>query len=305
MSLKLTILGCHSATPRVNAHPTAQILQIRNHTILIDCGEGTQVQLRKYKVSFSKINHIFISHLHGDHYFGLIGLISTFGLLNRDKDLHIYAPSGLQEIIELHLKISDSKVNFGIHFHVLTSRKSELIFDDKNISVYTIPLKHRIYTNGFMFREKEALRKLNIKAVSKINEIEICDYHNLKKGKDFIKKDGTIIPNNILTIDPPKPVSYAFCSDTSYLPNVSEVIKEVDLLYHEATFLSDREDLAKKTGHSTALQAGKIAKLVQAKQLILGHFSNRYGDLSKFQMEAQEVFKNTLLSIDGSVFEIN
>ena len=304
MSLKLTILGCHSATPRENAHPTAQILQIRNHTILIDCGEGTQVQLRKYKISFSKIKHIFISHLHGDHYFGLIGLISTFGLLNREKELHIYGPEGLEDIIELQMKLSQSRANFPLIFHVLKSSKSELVLDDKSITVHTIPLKHRIYTNGYFFKEKKALRKLDIKAVKKINEIETCDYHNLKKGKDFIRKDGSIIPNETLTFPPKKPCSYAFCSDTAYKPEISDLIKGVDILYHESTFLSDREDLAYTTGHSTALQAGRIAKATQAKLLLLGHYSNRYRNLISFQEEAKEIFQNTLLSIEGKTFEI-
>jgi len=304
MSLKLTILGCHSATPRVNAHPTAQILKIKNHTILIDCGEGMQVQLRRYKISFSKIKHIFISHLHGDHYFGLIGLISTFGLLNREKELHIYAPEGLQDIIELQMNLSQSRANFPLIFHVLNGTASELIFEDKNISIKTIPLTHRVYTNGFLFKEKLALRKLDIEAVSKFPEIETCDYHNLKKGKDFIKKDGILIPNNKLTFAPPKPLSYAFCSDTSYKPNIVKIIKNVDLLYHESTFLSDRKDLAIKTGHSTAKQAGEIALMANAKLLILGHFSNRYRNLKAFQLESQEIFENTLLAVEGKTFEI-
>jgi ribonuclease Z len=305
MSLQLTILGCHSATPRVNAHPTSQLLKIKNHHFLIDCGEGTQVQMRRYKVGFSKIKHIFISHLHGDHFFGLIGLISTFGLLNRETDLHIYGPKGLREIIELQLEVSQTRAAYKIVFHELTSFKSELIFEDKNVMVKTIPLKHRIYTNGFLFQEKKALRKLNIKVVETYPEIEVCDYHNLKKGKDFIQKDGTLIKNEVLTVEPPKPLSYAYCSDTSYHPKVVDLIKESDLLYHETTFLEDRFELAKKTGHSTALQAGKIAKAAQVKVLIIGHYSNRYKDLSEFQKEAQKEFQNTLLGIEGRTFEVS
>jgi ribonuclease Z len=305
MSLQLTILGCHSATPRVNAHPTSQLLKIKNHHFLIDCGEGTQVQMRRYKVGFSKIKHIFISHLHGDHFFGLIGLISTFGLLNRETDLHIYGPKGLREIIELQLEVSQTRAAYKIVFHELTSFKSELIFEDKNVMVKTIPLKHRIYTNGFLFQEKKALRKLNIKVVETYPEIEVCDYHNLKKGKDFIQKDGTLIKNEVLTVESPKPLSYAYCSDTSYHPKVVDLIKESDLLYHETTFLEDRFELAKKTGHSTALQAGKIAKAAQVKVLIIGHYSNRYKDLSEFQKEAQKEFQNTLLGIEGRTFEVS
>ncbi len=304
MSLQLTILGCHSATPRVNAHPTSQLLQIKNHHFLIDCGEGTQVQMRKYKVSFAKIKHIFISHLHGDHFFGLIGLISTFGLLNRETKLHIYGPKGLREIMELQLAISQSRLAYPLIFHELHSEKSELIFEDKNVLVRTIPLKHRVYTNGFLFQEKKALRKLNSKVVATYPEIEICDYHNIKKGKDFVLKSGEIIKNEILTLDSPKPLSYAYCSDTSYAPEIVPIIKGVDLLYHEATFLEDRSELAKKTGHSTALEAGKIAKEAKVKLLILGHYSNRYRDLKAFQREAQEAFQNTILAIEGSTFEV-
>ena len=305
MSLKLTILGCHSATPRSFAYPTSQYLEINNNAFLIDCGEGTQRQLRKYKLNFSKIKTIFISHLHGDHYFGLIGLISTFGLLNREKELHIYAPKGLQEIVKLQMKVSQSRINYSLNFHVLDNLKSELIFEDKSIIVKTIPLKHRVYTNGFLFKEKKGLRKLNIKVVNRYPEIETCDYHNLKKGKDFIKKDGNIIKNEKLTLSPPKPLSYAFCSDTSYKPNIVDLIKSVDLLYHESTFLSDREELATITGHSTARQAGLIAKAAQVKKLILGHYSNRYKNLDLFREEAQSVFKNTELSIEGKTFEID
>ncbi len=304
MSLKITILGCHSATPRVNAHPSAQVLQIKNHHFLIDCGEGTQVQMRKYKISFAKIKHIFISHLHGDHYFGLIGLISTFGLLNREKELHIYGPKGLQEIIELQMRISQSKIGFPIVFHELNSLKSELIFEDKRVEVYTIPLSHRIYTNGFLFKEKPALRKLNINIVENIPEIETCDYYNIKKGKDFIKSDGTVIKNNLLTFPPPEIKSYAYCSDTAYEKKIIDIIDGVDMLYHESTFLSDKEELAAKTNHSTAYEAGKIAAAARVKILLLGHYSNRYRDLSYFRKEAQKAFQHTLLSIEGTTFEV-
>ena len=304
MSLGLTILGCHSATPRVNAHPSAQLLNIKNHQFLIDCGEGTQVQMRKYKISFAKVKHIFISHLHGDHYFGLIGLISTFGLLNREKELHIYGPEGLKKIIQLQLEVSKSKTSFSIIFHELTSIKSELIFEDKRVTVHTIPLNHRIYTNGFLFKEKPSLRKLNIKQVESYPEIERCDYYNIKKGKDFICEDGSIINNKKLTFSPPKPLSFAYCSDTSYNPKIVPQIKGVNMLYHESTFLNDKEELAIKTGHSTAFQAGKIAAAAQVKILLLGHYSNRYRILPAFQKEAQKVFQHTLLAVEGTTFEV-
>jgi len=304
MSLKLTILGCHSATPRVNAHPTAQYLEIKNHSFLIDCGEGTQVQLRKYKIKFTKIKHIFISHLHGDHIYGLVGLISTFRLLNRESELNIYAPKGLKEIITLQLRLTNSWTQFPLLFHELTSKKSELIFEDSKVEVHTIPLDHRIYTNGFLFKEKLGERKLNLSSIINEPEIERCDYQNLKNGKDFILNNGTILKNELLTLDPPKPLSYAFCSDTGYYPEIVPIIKEVSCLYHETTFLNDRKELAQTTKHSTAQQAAKIAKLAKVKQLIIGHYSGRYKNIQLFKNEADTVFENTLLAEVGKVFEI-
>ena len=304
MPLKLTILGCHSATPRTNSHTTSQYLEINNRHFLIDCGEGTQVQLRKYKIKFSKIKHVFISHLHGDHFYGLIGLISTFGLLNRETDLHIYGPKGIKEIIILQLKLSKSWMNYQLYFHELESLESELIFEDDKVEVYTIPLNHRVYTNGYLFKEKLGERKLDIKAISKIKEIEICDYQNLKNGKDFKTESGKSIKNKELTTDPTQPVSYAFCSDTMYKPEITSLIKNVDLLYHESTFLKDKESLCKKTKHATAQEAAQIAKQANAKKLILGHYSSRYKNLELFKEEAQVVFKNVELAHEGITFTI-
>lgn len=304
MSLKLTILGCHSATPRVNAHPTAQYLEINNHFFLIDCGEGTQVQLRKYHVKFSKINHIFISHLHGDHIFGLVGLVSTFRLLNREHELHVYGPKGIKEIITLQLKLSNSWTHYPLLFHELTSKESELIFEDDKVEVHTIPLNHRIYTNGFLFKEKLGDRKLNINSIQQFKEIESCDYQNLKKGRDYTLKTGEVLKNNLLTQDPPAPKSYAFCSDTSYFLEIVPQIKNVNCLYHETTFLKDKENLAATTKHSTAEQAAKIAKEAKVKQLIIGHFSGRYKNKEAFLEEATPIFENTLLAEEGKTFVI-
>ena len=302
MSLKLTILGCHSATPRISAHPTAQYLEIKNHAFLIDCGEGTQVQLRKYKIKFSKIKNIFISHLHGDHVFGLIGLISTFRLLNRETEINIFGPEGIKELIVTQLRLTESYAGYPIKFHELSSKKSELIFEDKKVAVYTIPLKHRVYTNGFLFKEKEGERKLNMSEISKYSEIDICDYQNLKNGKDFKLNNGTLIKNSRLTTNPTKPLSYAFCSDTKYNETIIPIIKEVDLLYHEATFLADKKDLAKITMHSTAEEAATIAKKANVNQLIIGHYSSRYKSIDDFKKEAQTIFKNTLLAEAGKEF---
>ena len=304
MSLKLTILGCHSATPRVNANPTAQFLEIKNHNFLIDCGEGTQIQLRRFGIKFSKIKHIFISHLHGDHFFGLVGLISTFRLLNRESELHVYGPIGIKEAITLQLKISNSWTQYPLIFHELSSKKSELIFEDSKVEVFTIPLDHRVYTNGFLFKEKVGERKLNMSTIKNVDEIEICDYQNLKNGKDFILNNGNIIKNNELTLEPNTPKSYAFCSDTSYFPPIIDIIKEVNCLYHESTFLKDKESLAYTTKHATASQAASIAKQAKVKQLIIGHYSGRYKNIEDFKTEAQEIFENTYLAETGKVFEI-
>jgi len=299
MSIKLTILGCHSATPRVNAHPTSQYLEINNRHFLIDCGEGTQRQMRKYKVGFSKIDHIFISHLHGDHFFGLIGLISTFGILNREKDLHIYGPKGLKAVTTLQLKVSKSYSKFNIVYHELSSTESELIFEDDKVSVHTIPLIHRVYTNGFLFKEREKPRKIHLENVQQYPEIETCDYHNIKAGKDVVLESGEIIKNEELTLPPTPSKSYAFCSDTSYNLKMVPIIESVSLLYHETTFLKDHEDLAKKTKHSTAEQAAKIAALAKVQQLLIGHYSSRYKNIGKFKEEAEEEFQPVILAETG------
>jgi len=303
MSISLTILGCHSATPRSFAHPTSQFLNINNEYLLIDCGEGTQVQLRKFKIKFTKISRIFISHLHGDHYFGLIGLLSTFSLYKRQNELHIYGPKGLKEITELQLELGKSTLSYALIFHELNAKKSELIFENDKVSIFTIPLKHRVYTNGYLFKEKIGERGLDMEAVNKINDIKICDYQNLKNGKDFKCDDGSLIKNEELTFNPKPPKSYAFCSDTRYKPNILPIIKEVDLLYHESTFLEDKADLAKKTMHSTAKEAAKIALEAQVETLILGHFSSRYTDETLFLNEAQTIFTNAVLAKEGEIFK--
>ncbi len=301
--MKLTILGCFSATPRVNTNPTAQVLDIKNHLFLIDCGEGTQVQLRKNKIKFSRIKRVFISHLHGDHYFGLIGLISTFRLLTREADLHIYAPKGLKEVITLQMKLSSSWTNYKLIFHELNSTKSELIYEDDKVEVHTIPLDHRILTNGFLFKEKESERKLNIDAVEEA-KIDVAYYRKLKQGFDVENKEGKQIKNETVTQAGPKPKSYAFCSDTAYHESIIPIIKAVDLLYHESTFLDKHESLAESTKHSTAKQAASIARLANVGRLLLGHFSTRYDDLNAFITEAKEVFEEIELAKEGKTFTI-
>ncbi|WP_299114107.1 ribonuclease Z [uncultured Winogradskyella sp.] len=301
--MKLNILGCYSATPRTFTNPTSQVLEIRNHLFLIDCGEGTQVQLRKNRIKFSRIKHIFISHLHGDHYFGLVGLISTFRLLTREADLHIYGPKGLKEVITLQMKLSDSWTNYQLIFHELTSKASELIFEDDKVEVYTIPLQHRVYTNGFLFKEKEGERKLDMNAV--LNEdIDQAYYRKLKQGFDVENNKGKLVKNDAVTLPPPKPKSYAFCSDTAYDEAKIPLIKDVDVLYHESTFLEKNANLCEKTKHSSAIQAATIAKKANAGKLILGHYSTRYDDISLFKTEAETVFNNVELADDGKIFEL-
>lgn len=271
---------------------------------LIDCGEGTQVQLRKAKARFSKINHIFISHLHGDHCFGLPGLIASFRLLGRETPIHIYGPKGIQEMLETIFRLTDTHKGFEVVYHELDSKKSEVIYEDSRIEVSTIPLDHRVYCNGYLFREKPKDRHLNMAEISKYPEIETCDYHNLKRGKDFVLSDGYVLKNETLTNEPTKSVSYAFCSDTRYLESIVPIIEGVDVLYHEATFLHDLKKMADYTGHTTALEAARIARKAGVGKLILGHFSNRYHDLSVFTKEAREVFAETYLPVALQPVEI-
>ena len=300
--MKLTILGCYSATPRTNTNPTSQVLDIQNHLFLIDCGEGTQVELRRNKIKFARIKHIFISHLHGDHFFGLVGLISTFRLLTREADLHIYGPKGLKDIITLQMKLTESWTNYQLIFHELTSKDSQCIFEDDKVEVHTIPLNHRVYTNGFLFKEKENERKLNVTAAEN-EHINVAYFRKLKQGFDVLNEEGKLIKNELVTSDGKKPLSYAFCSDTMYDEAIIPIIKKVDVLYHESTFLDKNKKLAEPTKHSTAKQAATIAKKANVKRLILGHYSTRYNGINEFKVEANTVFDNVELAEDGKVFE--
>lgn len=300
--IKLNILGCYSATPRTISQTTSQVLEINNEMFLIDCGEGTQVELRRHKIKFGKINHIFISHLHGDHFFGLVGLISTFTLLNRINDLHVYGPKGIKDIILLQLKLSQSYTSFKLFFHELTSHESEIIYESDKVTVKTIPLKHRIYTNGFLFEEKPGKRKLNVAACEEYG-IETCYFNKIKNGGDVTLEDGRVIPNEHLSLDPDATQSYAFCSDTLYNEEIVPIIQNVTVLYHESTFLERDIEKCVPTMHSTAKQAAQIANLAQAKHLILGHYSTRYDNLNWFLEEAKEVFDTVYLAEDGKKFK--
>jgi len=301
--MKLTILGCHSATPRWDANPTAQVLEVKGHVFLIDCAEGTQVQLRRFKIKFARIKHIFISHLHGDHFFGLVGLISTFRLLGRDADLHIYGPKGIKEAMLLQLKLGKSYTNYKLFFHELESTEPELVFEDDKLTITTIPLDHRVYTNGFLFQEKLGERKLDINA-ARSKGVDMSYYSKIKQGFDAPDKNGTIVANKSITTDPDPAKSYAYCSDTAYYPAIVPQITNATALYHESTFLDTHHELAEKTKHSTAKEAAVIAKKANVGKLILGHYSGRYRTQEGFKNEAQEIFEATELAQDGKVFDI-
>ena len=298
MSFKLTILGSSSAIPTIDRNPTAQLLNVNERFFLIDCGEGTQVQLRKYQLSFQRISHIFISHLHGDHYFGLIGLISSMHLLGRKKDLHIHAHKELKEIIDLQLRSSDTELNFPLFFHPIPEDLEGVIFEDDNIKVSNLLLDHSIKCSGFVFEEIRSKRKIIKSEVEKLN-VPYDKIKCLKNGVDWINKKGEIIPNEQLTIENSKPHTYAFCSDTRYNEQLISKIEGVDLLYHETTFKKDLEERAFQTGHSTTLQAASIARKSNVKSLLIGHYSQRYRDFQELADESKEIFENVIVSYSG------
>ena len=302
MSFKLNILGCSSAIPTINRNPTAQLLNVNERFFLIDCGESTQIQLRKYQLNFQRINHIFISHLHGDHYFGLIGLISSMHLLGRKKELHIYAHEELEEIVNLQLKASKTELNYPLFFHPLPENESLIILEDENIRVSNIILDHSIKCCGFLFEEKKSPRKILPDELEKYN-IPNTKINGLKNGADWINDNGEVVPNNLLTKPNNSPYKYAYCSDTRFNNKIIKQIKEVDLLYHEATFMHDLIDRAEQTGHSTTLQAAQIAKQANVKKLLIGHFSQRYKDLNGLLIQTQKGFSNVTLSYAGLVID--
>jgi ribonuclease Z len=304
MKFELTILGCGSATPTSVRNPSAQVLNILERFFLIDCGEGTQVQLRKFRIKMQRINHIFISHLHGDHYFGLIGLISSMHLLGRKHALQVYAHPDLEKIIQMQLKASDTRLNYQLHFHELQYDKNTLLVDDPYYSVETIVLKHRIPCCGFLFREKPRLKSLRKEKLAEY-DIPLSAIPGLREGKDYITPSGAVIPNAEITMNAPPPRAYAYCSDTAYNEQIAEQIKNVDLLYHEATFSQEQEKRANKTFHSTALQAASIAAKANVKKLIIGHYSARYKNIQPLVLEARAVFPETVPAADGEVYKVS
>ncbi len=297
----VTILGNNSALPAYDRHPTSQVVTLNDQVFMIDCGEGTQMQLSKYKIRRSRINYIFISHLHGDHYFGLPGLITSLGLLGRENHLHIYAPEALKGIILPLLFAADAHLPYELVFHAL--KEEGVILDDERYSVECFAVTHRIECWGFIIREKKKPRKINKETITNYN-IPATFYESLKDGQDYIAPNGDVIKNELVTIANTPGKSYAYCADTLYDEGLAQKVKNVTMLYHEATYLKDLEDKAVERFHSTSVQAGKIAALAHTKHLLIGHFSSKYESLDDFLTETKEVFPDTQLAIEGVTFFI-
>lgn len=303
MSFKLTILGCNSALPTSERNPTAQVLEVRERFFLIDCGEGTQVQIRKNRIRLGKINHIFISHLHGDHFFGLFGLLSTFSLLNRETPLIIFSPPGLQKLLMPVFRYLNDSMSYELIFKEISTEEPLLIYEDHLLEVTAIPMQHRIECYGYQFKEKQQLFNLKRNVVAEY-QLSIKEIHQARAGEDIIRENGDIIPIQNLIAGRKKPRSYVYYADTAYSDRWTEIIRGADLLYHEATFMHDKVHLALKTGHSTAFQAATLAHQAEVKRLVVGHFSSRYRELDALLAEARSIFPETSLAEDGASFEV-
>ncbi len=304
MTFSLTILGSSSAVPTSTRFPAAHVVNLHERCFLIDCGEGTQIQLRRNNIGFGKIDHIFITHIHGDHTFGLFGLISTLNLLGRKYDLHLYASPLLEQILNDHIKyFYDHPLTFRIIFHQLGSKKKQLIYEDSNALVFSFPLKHRIPACGFLFQEKPPLLNLR-KEMIRFHNVPVSEMHNIKSGKDFLNEKGQTIPNALLTLPPVKARSLAYCTDTRYTESILPVIKNADILYHEATYLHEMKDRARETGHSTAREAGIIARKGNVAKLIIGHFSARYKTTEPLVNEARSEFSESYAANEGDIYHI-
>lgn len=289
------ILGCGSALPTTRHQATSQVINIREKLFMIDCGEGTQVQLRRSRLRFNRLNHIFISHLHGDHCFGLIGLISTFGMLERTADLHIHCHPELEKLLMPQLDFFCKGMSYQVIFHPFNPGEQTIIYDDRSVSVETIPLRHRIPTCGFLFKEKPTPNHI-LREMIDFYKIPTYMINRIKNGEDYTTEEGVVIPNSRLTTPSSPPRSYAYCSDTMYLPRIVPQIQGVDLLFHEATFANTELARAKQTMHSTAQQAAQIAQAAQVKKLMIGHFSARYEDENTLLKEASSIFPQTILA---------
>jgi ribonuclease Z len=303
MHFETTILGCGAGLPTLQRHASSQVVNVRENYFLVDCGESTQLQMRKYGIRYQRIDHIFISHLHGDHYLGLPGLLLSMNMLGRNKPIHVYAHARLKEVIELNCKVSDTRLQFALHFHELKDDGMHLLFENKAVEVYSFPMKHRVPCCGFLFKEKQRLRHINKVAAEK-HSVPALWMTRLKEGQDFITEDGTVIKNEVLTTSADKSYSYACCSDTRYHEPLIEFIQGVDLLYHEATFTQDKADRATETMHTTAQDAARLAKKAGVGKLIITHFSARYRNEDELLKEARQVFENTVAARDGLVVRL-
>ena len=301
MSFEITILGSSSALPTSKKYPSAHVVNIHERFFLIDCGEGTQIQLRKFKIRFSQINHIFITHLHGDHFFGIFGITSTFNLLGRKNDLHIYSPGNLEK--KVYSVINKKEIGFNIFFHRLNHENKEIIYESKSIEISAFPLKHRIETYGYLLKEKPKERNIKKEAITKYN-LSIKDILSIKQGSDFITEAGNTIKNSKISIPPYQARSYAYCSDTMYSEEIIPYIKNTDILYHEATFAKDLQETATLTKHSSSVDAATIALKANVSKLLIGHFSTRYKNTDTIEKEAKEIFSNTQAVQDGDKIKI-
>ena len=299
--LGVTILGNNSALPAFDRHPTAQVVTLDDQLFLVDCGEGTQVQLSRYKIRWGRINYIFISHLHGDHYFGLIGLINSFGLLSHQQDLHIYGPAPLQQIIELQLSVAQTVLPFQLHFHII--HQEGILAEEEKFVIRCFRTNHRIECYGFHFQEKKNPRKINPVNAKKY-EIPSSFYDRLQNGEDYTQKDGTVIKNEWVTDPGTKPKSYAYCADTKYDESIIPHLQGADMIYHETTYLDNLRERADFRFHSTTKQAAIFAQKAGVKKLLIGHFSSKYDCLDEFEREAREIFPNTELALEGVAFTI-
>jgi len=303
MSFTITILGSGAAVPLVSRHPTAQVVQVENLMILLDCGEGTQMQLRRFIQKPLRISHIFISHLHGDHFYGLIGLINTFHLLGRKKELHLYGIAPLKHIIDFQMEQSFTTLNYPLIFHELDPEVSQVIMDEKYLSVVTLPMNHRIPTCGFLIREKPHKRKIRKEMLAKL-KIPMSEFEKIKEGANFTDLEGNEILNHLITEDPVPPKSYAYCTDTAYHEPLIPLIEGCDLLYHEATFTQDKLEDAHVKFHSTAIEAATIASKANVKKLLIGHYSARYKEIDELLKEARSVFSDSYAATDGMVMQL-
>ncbi|MFN2458419.1 MAG: ribonuclease Z [Chitinophagaceae bacterium] len=299
--LSVTILGNNSAVPAFNRHPTSQVISHDGTNYLVDCGEGTQIQMIKYKIRRGKISHIFISHLHGDHYFGLVGLITTFGLLSHMQELHVYGPEPLQQIIEMQLKVSDTQLPYPLHFHTIT--ENAVLVDDDRITIKCFHTNHRITCFGFSFEEKMRKRKILVDKARK-HHIPVTFYTSLQQGIDYITPKGAVIKNDTVTAAPERGKKYAFCADTKYDESIIEHIYAADMIYHETTYLDNMREKAEERFHCTTRQAAMIARKAMVNKLLIGHFSSKYSTLDMFLQEAREVFSDTELATEGVTYEM-